>query len=207
MQPIEVWGGIECTVNRVGDVYFDQVALSGHDRRIGDLDLLASLGIRALRYPVSWERTRDFRFADERLPRLRELGVEPIVTLCHHGSGPPHTSLLEESFVEGLAAHARAVAERFPWVKKWTPVNEPLTTARFAALYGHWYPHAREERPFLRALVNECRAITRAMEEIRAVIPGAELIQTEDIAPSSRPSTCAIKPTSRTSDAGSGSTS
>jgi len=187
MRPIEVWGGVECTVNRVGDVYFDQVALTGHDRRLDDLDRFAELGIKALRYPVIWERTApkgtpDFRFADERLPRLRELGIEPIVTLVHHGSGPRYTSLLEESFVEGLASFARAVAKRYPWVRRWTPVNEPLTTARFAGLYGLWYPHGREESTFLRALAIECRAIHRAMEEIRAVIPNAELIQTEDIA-------------------------
>ena len=27
---IDIWGGIECTVNRVGDAYFDQLAMSGH---------------------------------------------------------------------------------------------------------------------------------------------------------------------------------
>ena len=60
--------------------------------------------------------------------------------LVHHGSGPAGTDLLDEGFAEGLARFARAVAERFPWVEDWTPVNEPLTTARFSALYGHWYP-------------------------------------------------------------------
>ena len=43
----------------------------------------------------------------------------------------------------------RAVAERYPWVEDYTPVNEPLTTARFSGLYGHWYP-ARPRRPDLR---------------------------------------------------------
>ena len=41
---LELWAGIECTRNRVGDRYLDQLELSGHDRRIEDLDLFAELG-------------------------------------------------------------------------------------------------------------------------------------------------------------------
>ena len=50
---------------------------------------------------------------------------------------------------------AGAAAERYPWIEDWTPVNEPLTTARFSALYGHWYPHAQDEHAFWLALLNQ----------------------------------------------------
>ena len=60
----------------------------------------------------------------------------------------------------------------------YTPVNEPLTTARFSALYGHWYPHARDNLAFASALINELRATVLAMREIRAVNPCAQLLQT-----------------------------
>jgi dTDP-4-dehydrorhamnose reductase len=63
----------------------------------------------------------------------------------------------------------------------WTPVNEPLTTARFSGLYGHWYPHRESEADFLRMLVIECRAVLLAMRAIRRVTPQAELIQTDDL--------------------------
>jgi dTDP-4-dehydrorhamnose reductase len=184
---IALWGGIECTVNRVGDRYLDQVVFSGHEERLDDLDRFAELGITAIRYPILWERTDrgdrfDWHFADERLGRLRALGIEPIVTLVHHGSGPRWTSLLDDGFPEGLARFARAVAERYPWVKKWTPVNEPLTTARFSGLYGHWYPHRRDDHSFVKALSTEIAGTVRAMEEIRAVAPDAELVTTEDLA-------------------------
>jgi len=46
---LEMWGGVECTVNRVRDAYFTQLERSGHVERDGDLDRFASLGIRALR--------------------------------------------------------------------------------------------------------------------------------------------------------------
>jgi hypothetical protein len=48
----ELWGGVECTVNRVHDQYFDQMRRSGHRYRLEDLDAFAALGFRALRYPV-----------------------------------------------------------------------------------------------------------------------------------------------------------
>ncbi|WP_206667357.1 hypothetical protein, partial [Salmonella enterica] len=67
---------------------------------------------------------------------MQRLKLRPIVGLVHHGSGPPHTHLLDPAFAAGLAAFAGEVARRFPWVEDYTPVNEPLTTARFSALYG-----------------------------------------------------------------------
>ena len=123
----------------------------------------------------------DWSWPDERLGRLRELGIRPIVGLVHHGSGPRDTSLLDPRFPERLAEYAAAVAARYPWVEAFTPVNEPLTTARFSGLYGHWYPHARGDEAFVRALLTECRAVVLAMRAIREVTPAAVLVQTEDL--------------------------
>ena len=147
-----------------------------------------ALGLRTLRYPVLWEQVAphglaraDWSWADERLHRLRALGIRPIVGLVHHGSGPSTTSLVQSSFIEGLAEFAAAVAQRYPWIDAYTPVNEPLTTARFAALYGHWYPHQSGDRAFVQAIINETLATRAAMQAIRQVAPHAQLVQTEDI--------------------------
>ncbi len=186
--PLALWGGVECTVNRVGDRFHTQLERSGHAERADDIDRFAALGIAAIRYPVLWERTApdglahaDWRWPDTRLARLRELGVRPIVGLVHHGSGPRDTSLIDPAFPEKLARYAAAVARRYPWVEDWTPVNEPLTTARFSALYGVWYPHARDARTFAAALLNQCRGVVLAMRAIRAVNPRARLVQTDDL--------------------------
>ncbi|HEX9918298.1 MAG TPA: family 1 glycosylhydrolase [Pyrinomonadaceae bacterium] len=185
---IELWGGVECTVNRVGDEYFDQLERNGHAERIEDLDLFAGLGIRALRYPVLWERTApdglesaDWTWPDARLARLRELDIRPIVGLVHHGSGPRHTSLVDPAFPKKLAEYARGVAERYPWVDAYTPVNEPLTTARFSGRYGLWYPHGRDRRTLCEALLTQCRGVALSMRAIREVNPAAQLIQTDDL--------------------------
>jgi dTDP-4-dehydrorhamnose reductase len=184
---LELWGGIEATIVRIGDRFRDQSAETGHRARLDDLDRIAALGIRTLRYPFLWEaiapeRSDESRWAwhDERAQRLRALGIRPVAGLVHHGSGPAYTSLTDPAFPELFARHAANVARRYPWIDLYTPVNEPLTTARFSALYGHWYPHERSEAAFLRALINECRATVLAMREIRRVNPDAKLVQTED---------------------------
>lgn len=44
---IEIWGGIECTINRVGNQYIDQLEYSGYyERGTSDIDLVADLGMK-----------------------------------------------------------------------------------------------------------------------------------------------------------------
>ena len=115
------------------------------------------------------------------MARLRELGIRPIVGLLHHGSGPRYTDLLDPAFPALLAHFAKHVAQRYAEVKDWSPVNEPLTTARFSGLYGHWHPHGHDERTFVRALLNEASGIVSAMEAHSSSGSRARLIQTEDV--------------------------
>ena len=185
---LELWGGVECTIVRLGDDYRDQSEETGHRRRLEDIDLIAGLGIRTVRYPILWEAIAperpdalDWSWTDERLAMLKERGIRVIGGLLHHGSGPRYTSLFDPDFPQKLADFAARAAERYPWIDMWTPVNEPLTTARFSGLYGHWYPHRRDYPAFLRALANQCHGTLEAMRAIRRHVPGAELVQTEDL--------------------------
>lgn len=185
-EPLQIWAGLECTINRVGNSWSDQARLSGHDRRgIRDLEAIADLGIKTLRYPVLWEtHARDdvnWKQTDERLDFLHGSGIEVIAGLLHHGSGPASTSLLDPEFPVKFAHYARQVAHRYPWLQMYTPINEPLTTARFSGLYGIWFPHGRDDATFARALYNQIRGIILAMREIRALNPTARLVQTEDL--------------------------
>ena len=186
--PLELWGGVECTVVRIGDEFRNQLHDTGHAARMADLDAMAELGIKAVRYPIVWETIApevptelDFSWHDERLERLRQLGIRVIGGLVHHGSGPRYTSLLDPKFPKMLADYAAKVAGRYPWIDTWTPVNEPLTTARFSCLYGHWYPHKTDMSSMLLALANECHGTLLAMREIRKVNPDAQLMVTEDL--------------------------
>src|SRR6185295_20121948 len=98
----ELWGGIECTINRVNDKYKDQLLLAGHYKRPGDIERFAELGIRKLRYPVLWERHEpyqnqeiDWSWTNKQLNAIRDNIMDPIVGLLHHGSGPRFTDLCD----------------------------------------------------------------------------------------------------------------
>lgn len=189
MREFELWVSPEPTVARVDATRLvDQLARTGHDHRHDDVALLASLGVDASRTPVLWEHAApadpasvDLSWARERLGALREAELEPIVTLLHHGSGPRYTDLLDPAFPALFADYAETVARAFPWVRRWTPINEPLTTARFSTLYGIWYPNQRDDRAFGRAMVHQTFAQLDAMARIRAVNPAAQLVLTEDL--------------------------
>ncbi|MDB5116505.1 MAG: sugar nucleotide-binding protein [Mucilaginibacter sp.] len=187
-QPVEIWGGLECTINRVGNAYFDQLSYSGHRERAGDMELFASLGLKKMRYPILWEHHQpennisiDWDATAAKLDDLRANDIAIIAGLVHHGSGPAFVQIIADSFAVGLAAYAGQVAEKFPGINYYTPVNEPLTTARFCGLYGLWYPHKKDDAGFCRILINECKATVLAMAAIRIVNPSAKLLQTEDL--------------------------
>jgi dTDP-4-dehydrorhamnose reductase len=184
----EIWGGVECTINRVGNIYRDQLEYTGHYTRENDIDLFAGLGIKAFRFPILWEKHQpavdtviDWSWTEKQLQKLQSHNITPIAGLVHHGSGPAFTSLIDENFPTLLAAYAGKVAEKFPFIEYYTPVNEPLTTARFSGLYALWYPHHKTDESFVKMVVNQAKAIVLAMQAIRKVNPNARLVQTEDL--------------------------
>ena len=185
---MEIWGGLECTINRVKNEYFDQLTYSGHYIRDNDIKEIANLGIQKLRYPVLWEKHQptldtviDWSLSEKRFNEMQKLGIEPIAGLVHHGSGPAFVTLMDDTFAEGLADYADKVARKFPWLTYYTPINEPLTTARFCGLYGVWFPHGHDDYTFHKVLISECKATVLAMQAIRKVNPEAKLVQTEDL--------------------------
>src|SRR4051812_18472239 len=92
MDLAQIWGGLAWSAVRVGGHLRDQFRETGHHDRLADLEAVAGLGLRTLRYPVSWERVApdapaacDWAWHDQRLAELRRLGVAPILGLVHHG--------------------------------------------------------------------------------------------------------------------------
>ena len=185
----ERWGGIECSFTRVGSQFLDQLQITGHDRRgSSDIDRFAALGFKSMRYPFLWEKHQlrydhpiNWQWASGQLDALQRYNIEPIAGLLHHGNGPPFTDLLDPDFPEHFVRYARAFAEKFPWVKYYTPINEPLTTARFCGLYGLWYPHKKNDRDFAIIFLNQMKATILAMESTKGINPEAQLVQTEDL--------------------------
>lgn len=183
----EVWAGPECSFLKVGDGMSDQLSLTGHDRRLADLRRLASLGARAVRYPVLWGRSSnareatDWEWAEERIGAMNAFGVEPVVGLLHHGFGPRGADPRQPGWAAAFADYAATVARRFPGVRTYLPINEALTTARFGGLYGWWPPYARDHAIFGHLILAQAEALTEATRAIRAVTPGARIIVNEDV--------------------------
>ena len=186
--PLALWAGVEASITRTRHGVRKQVEEAGHAQRLPqDLARLAAWGVEALRVPVLWEAVHPqkkvwhWAFADAYIDALVGHGIRPIVTLVHHGAGPSAKGLTDADWPERLAEYAHAVATRYPHVQHYTPVNEPLTTARFSGLYGFWHPFKKTDRAFVACLVTQLKGTVRAMQAIRAGQAGAQLIQTEDL--------------------------
>jgi len=122
----EIWGGVECTINRVGDVYRDQLEYTGHYTRENDIDLFAGLGIKALRFPILWEKHQpavdtniNWSWTEKQLQKLQSYNITPIAGLVHHGSGPAFTSLIDKKFPTLLAQYADKEAEKITFKRKY----------------------------------------------------------------------------------------
>src|SRR4051812_31093505 len=103
----EIWGGIECTINRVGDHFSDQLLFARCYETDSYINEIAKLGITSIRFPVLWEKHQpeknrpiDWTWTEVQLNKLRNHSIEPVVGLVHHGSGPVYTNLLDPDFPE-----------------------------------------------------------------------------------------------------------
>ena len=179
---LEMWGGLECTVNRVGDDYFTTSSnATATPTAIGDLDRFAALGIRAhpLSGAVGTHRAGRPGSADWSLGRptpgrrCASLGITPIVGLVHHGSGPRHTEPGRPGLRRRAGRIRRARSPPLSLGRVLDPRQRAVhDRALQRGLYGLWYPHAPRRTHFVRALLNQCRAVVLAMRAIRARQPG-----------------------------------
>ena len=145
-------------------------------------------GIRALRYPVLWERLApdgldaiDWRWTDERLgAAARARHPADRRAAAPRQRAGVHVAARPARFPSSWRASRGAVAERYPWVDAYTPVNEPLTTARFSGAVRPLVSARAERRDVRRARCStSCAAWSLAMRAIREVNPDAA-VQTED---------------------------
>ncbi len=150
-----------------------------------DFQLVRDLGIHYLRYgPPYYKAHRgpgkyDWSFADETYPDLHELKITPITDLCHFGVPDWVGGFQNKDWPPLFAEYARAFAERYQWVRYYTPVNEIFIAATFSAQYGWWNERLKSDCAFVRALHNLCKANVLAMRAILEVQPKAIFVQSE----------------------------
>lgn len=150
-----------------------------------DFQLVRELGIEFLRYGPPYYRTHmgpgkyDWEFSDMTFQRLRELHITPIVDLCHFGVPDWIGGFQNKDWPPLFAEYCKAFAERFTWIKFFTPINEIYIAATFSAQFGWWNERLSSDGAFVNALHNLCKANVLAMHAILDVQPKAIFIQSE----------------------------
>lgn len=180
--------GVECSYPTLdhGRWRMDEMAACGHYRYWPkDLELVRRLGVRYLRYgpPLHLINPRrgcyDWGFFDEIAGEMRRMGVIPIVDLCHFGLPDWLENFQNPETPHALADYARAFAQRYDWVRFYTPVNEMYVCAKLSALLGLWNEQARDERAFVTAVRHLAKANVLMMRAIAAERPDAIFVNSE----------------------------
>src|SRR5436305_7484153 len=185
----EIWSGFESTRIVCPDrPRMDVLELTRHlERAEEDLRLVADAGLRSLRYPAPWHRIQpaedvwDWAWMDRSMDCLRGLGLDPILDPLHHVSFPAWLTggFLHPRFGDLYLAFCRRLAERYPWVRRYTLVNEPLVTSWLCGWEGVWYPYERSARSFVRMAIATARAIARGKAALAGLVEGFELVHVD----------------------------
>ena len=180
--------GIECSYPTTdgGRWRRDEMDATGHyDRWSKDFELARDVGVSHIRYgpPLhlifNGPGQYDWSWCDEPMCELEQLGPEPIVDLCHFGVPAWLGDFQNPELPSALAEYAGAFAERYPWVRFYTPVNEMYVCARYSALEGLWNEQLRDEGAFARAAVNLAGTSVAMTDSILERRPDALFVNSE----------------------------
>ena len=163
-----------------------------------DLDLMASLGLGAYRFSVSWSRVLPQGRGSINLPgldyysrlvdALLARNITPFITLFHWDLPQALQDLCGGFAARDCAAYfadyaeivVKALGDR---VKYWTTLNEPWEFAGLGHLLGAHAPGIRNPWTFLRVAHHQLLGHGLAIERIRSIAPGAQAGITLSITP------------------------
>lgn len=166
----------------------DEYELTRHyDCWEADFQLMVQLGVSTARYGIPWHRVQpepnrwDWSWPDQTLPRLLELGINPIVDLIHYGlPGWLDHAFLNPDFPERMAEFSARLAERYKGSVTWyTPLNEPRITGWYCGKLGWWPPYRRGWRGFVQVMLAIARGIVKTSQALRAVDPNNVLVHVD----------------------------
>jgi beta-glucosidase/6-phospho-beta-glucosidase/beta-galactosidase len=142
-----------------GTVRVDELAQSDHlARQDGDLADVAGLGVRIVRYGMPWRLSEpepgryDWTLWDTALAACERHGIEPIVDLCHFGLPDHLPGFADPTWVDAFLRYFEAFLDRYPLVRWFTPVNEPMTVALLSARYGAWNDRLASDEDYANVL-------------------------------------------------------
>ncbi len=180
--------GIECSYPTIrnGRLRRDQLKECGHyEHWRDDLRLVQELGLKVLRYGLPYYKVHrapgkyDWSFADEVMREIKRLNITPILDLLHFGVPKWLGDFQNPELPIHFSDYAAAVAERYPWVRYYTPVNEIYVTAKLSAKDGIWNEQLKSDRAFVTAIKHLVAANTLACQSIAQRRPDAVIVQSE----------------------------
>lgn len=180
--------GIECSYPTIenGKLRRDLLEECGHYERFEeDLNLIKELGLKVVRYGLPYYRINfapgkyDWEFADLAMRKIQELELTPVLDLMHFGVPDWIGNYQNPELPVHFADYAAQVAERYPWVRFYTPVNEIYVTARISAKEGVWNEQLKSDRAFVTAIKHAVAASILATHEIAKRRNDCIIIQAE----------------------------
>jgi beta-glucosidase/6-phospho-beta-glucosidase/beta-galactosidase len=164
----------------------DEMEKTGHYKYYkDDFRLVRETGIEYLRYGGPYYSMHvgpgqyDWAFSDEAFSEIKKNKIVPLVDLCHFGVPDWIGDFQNTDWPHYFAEYASAFAKRYPDLQFYTPINEIFIAAMFSGQYGWWNECKSDDKSYVTALKNLCKANLMAMQEILKVQPDAIFIQSE----------------------------
>ena len=180
--------GIECSYPTIekGKVRRDLLEECGHyEHWQQDLQLVKDMGLKVLRYGLPYYKIHkgpgeyDWEFADKAMNEMLRLGITPILDLMHFGVPDWLENFQNPELPVHFADYCGAVAERYPWVRYYTPINEIYVTAKFSAKDGVWNEQLKSDKGFVTALKHLVAASIMGNQQIARHRPDCVIVQSE----------------------------
>jgi len=166
----------------------DVLELTRHTELVEeDLRLVRECGLDLLRYSAPWHSIErepgvyDWYWMDKAMNCLRELEIAPILDPLHHTSFPEwlRGGFANPDFPRAYLEFCTALAERYPWVRHYTVINEPFVTTWFCGHEGVWYPYRTGANNFVPMILNVAEAISSVSRMLVEKRPDVSLVHVD----------------------------
>jgi beta-glucosidase len=191
-----VWDTFSHTLGMTLNGDTGDVACDHYHRLEADLDLMASLGLRAYRFSVSWPRIQPggsgpanpagLDFYDRLVDGLLARGIEPWLTLYHWDLPQPMEDRggwtvpeVVDRFADYASIVGRHLGDRVP---NWITLNELRTYSQMGYGTGRHAPGRHGWRTALTAAHHGHLAHAAASLALRGTVPGARIGIAHDVA-------------------------
>jgi beta-glucosidase len=182
-----IWDTFSHTPGKVRRGDTGDIACDAYNRMDSDLDLLASLGVRAYRFSIAWPRIQPvgsggvnaegLDYYKRLIAGLRERDIEPLPTLYHwdlpqpleDAGGWPRRETAER-FAEYAAIVARGLGDS---VSRWITLNEPLVSANHGYRIGIHAPGRTDDAAAAAATHHLLLGHGLAVQAVRAELDAA----------------------------------